>query len=293
MSNSDVKAKEACKKYLLNKRIIDSCEEKTEEGCDIVGYKNGEKYYFEVKSSSKGKKKAYCGTVMLTELNKAIDYKEHYKFIVCKGKGDNWDIHEPLFTIDEFMPFCALTTPILRYAFHPDPKKQPKFRESTKKANKELIKLMYQNFNEWKIDVNKPSGDTECKEYINECFDNAIIEANNEEDIEFNGNYYYSISKLVNHVVKYYVEKNPNITFTELKQKFPDSLALSNYGVFAKMEDIAKSKYQKDEKAYRKNPKDIIFLPQDNIKICTCNYWKKSQISDFVNNAKKIGLSIK
>ena len=122
---------------------------------------------------------------MLTELNEAIKNKERYKFLVCKGTSDNYDswFFEE-FDVDKFMEYCALTTPILRYAYHPNPEKQPEFRKDTTKANEELIKLMYQNFQEWKTDVENAEEITECTEYINEYFENEILEANNEEVFE-------------------------------------------------------------------------------------------------------------
>jgi hypothetical protein len=174
MSNSDLKAKEMCKQHLTKQGFENFIIVKS--GWDIECTKNGKKHYFEVKSSTKNKKKAFCGTVMLTELHEAIKKKETYKFIVCKGKGENyndWDFHE--FSVDEFMKYCALTTPILRYAYHPNIKKLPKFRENTIKASEELIKFMYDDFNFWKT-----IEDHECNEYINDCFDNEIFEINNE-----------------------------------------------------------------------------------------------------------------
>ena len=150
--NSDVNAKEACKKYLeeLGYSNLD-CKNVKKDCCDIIGKDKKEKtIYFEVKSSSRSTKVPFGGTVMLTELYKAIENKDCYKFIVCKGKGsemNNWSFQ--IFEVDEFIQYCALTTPILRYAYHPNSKKQPKFREDTFKANDELIQNMWNDFKKW------------------------------------------------------------------------------------------------------------------------------------------------
>jgi len=94
---------------------------------------------------------------------------------------------------------------------------------------------------------------------------------------------------LVNTVVKHYVETHSDITFAKLKEKFPDKLALANYGVFTSVENAGKYA----EKTYRMQPEDLVYLPKGNITICTCNYWRETQISEFIENAKKIGLEIK
>lgn len=149
-SNSDSLAKEKTIEYLEKKGYVDL--KIVKENCDIIGKdKNGKTFYFEVKSSSRNKNEAYGGTVMLTELYAGINNKDCYKFIVCKGKGEDynkWDFKE--FTVDEFMEFCALTTPLLRYAYHPKPKEQPKFRKITRKADEELVEEMWKDFEKWK-----------------------------------------------------------------------------------------------------------------------------------------------
>ena len=145
--NSDVNAKEACMKYLekqgySNLKVVS-------KNCDIKGEKDGQTYSFEVKSSSRNKNDVFGGTVMLTELYEAIKNKDYYRFIVCRGKSEHGNWSFECFKVDEFMQYCALTTPILRYAFHPNSKKQPKFREDTIKANDELIQDMWNDFKKW------------------------------------------------------------------------------------------------------------------------------------------------
>ena len=151
MDNSDKLAKDMCIEYLTTMGYHDfHVSDTVKHCCDVIGKKDGITYYFEIKSSSRRKNESFGGTVMLTELNKAISNKDTYRFIVCKGIGSklaNWEFH--IFEVDEFIKYCALTTPILRYAYHPDPKKQPKFRKKTRTVNDLLIENMWNAFSQW------------------------------------------------------------------------------------------------------------------------------------------------
>jgi len=160
MNNSDKTAKYMCKQF-LEREGYEKVTIRGRDGFDIEGIKDGKAYYFEVKSSNRNKEEVFGGTVMLTELNRAIKDKDSYRFIICRGK-DN-DINEwtfELFGVDEFMQFCFLTTPILRYSYHNDFQKQPKPRKETRKADDDLIRLMWSEFEKWK----KEQGEEEIEE---------------------------------------------------------------------------------------------------------------------------------
>lgn len=196
MTNSDANAKKMCKKFLEREGFVNVAI-KGSDGYDIEGFKDGKKYYFEVKSSSRRKNDVYSGTVMLTELYKAIENKENYRFIICRGQSndiDKWTFE--LFEVDEFMEFCALTTPILRYGYHPNPNKQPKFNVKTKKANDELIRLMWSEYGKWKEEQNEE----ELEEIIEEM--DSIINLNKSwSDIKDNLTYDFgrkAIDELLN-----------------------------------------------------------------------------------------------
>lgn len=171
MSNSDANAKEMCKEYLMSKGYT-VLEGKT-KACDIECEKDGVRYYFEVKSSTKDKTEPYRGTVMLSEMRAAINNKATYRFLVCKGNDknhSNWEFK--IFEVDEFMKYCALTTPILRYAYHE--KWQPQFKGTTTKASDELIKLMAENYDQWQ-NLSQTTDDEDLKKTISEM---------NEEDAQ-------------------------------------------------------------------------------------------------------------
>lgn len=83
----------------------------------------------------------------------------------------------------------------------------------------------------------------------------------------FRGNE-YNKGRLVNAVVKYHVEHHPDITFSELKKVFPDSIQGSNFGVFdltSKTKDI----YDRwGHKRHYIKPDEIISLSDEDISTC-------------------------
>lgn len=123
------------------------------ESCDLIGKKNGEVYYIEIKYSSK-EKGLFFGTVMLTELFQAINNRENYLFLVCRGNSDNirnWFFK--IFKTDDFIKCCTLTTPIFLYHLYPDKSGNlitPRFRKDTTLASQELIKEMWKDFKKWR-----------------------------------------------------------------------------------------------------------------------------------------------
>ncbi len=104
----------------------------------------------------------------------------------------------------------------------------------------------------------------------------------------FNG-YEYNKGRLVNAVIKYYVENHPNITYYELKQKFPDTLQ-GSFGVF-------ESKSNAEDMFKRKGYKRYYIKPDEEIKlidetICTCAEWNTQNMKIFLNQSNNLGLKI-
>ncbi len=96
-------------------------------------------------------------------------------------------------------------------------------------------------------------------------------------------------AQLVNEVVKAYVEDNPQITFSELKRKFPDEYQ-KRYGIFEKY-SIAHDKYL--ESGYKRYYiKDSQIINLSNEKIATCNQWNAYRIKEFIKLAKRLGYNI-
>lgn len=84
---SDKLAKRKCAEW-LEKIGFRNVEISKNSSCDLFGDKNDKKYFIEVKYSSKNEGK-FFGTVMLTEVFQAINNKDNYLFLVCRGKDEN------------------------------------------------------------------------------------------------------------------------------------------------------------------------------------------------------------
>jgi len=149
---SDRLAKVKCKEWLEKVGFTD-IKPAISQSCDLIGRKSNRTYYIEIKYSSK-EEGNFFGTVMLTEMFKAIRNKENYLFLVCRGKSnDIKDWFFKLFTAEDFMKCCTLTTPIFLY--HLDTKDRfnltvPKFSKNTTLASEKLIKKMWKDFMKWK-----------------------------------------------------------------------------------------------------------------------------------------------
>ncbi len=104
----------------------------------------------------------------------------------------------------------------------------------------------------------------------------------------FNGQE-YNKGRLVNAVVRHYVENNPDTTFGELKQKFPNSIQ-GSFGVFdtkVKAVDI----FQRwGHKRHYINSGEEIRLADETIS--TCTQWNLENIKAFIVQAQKLGLKI-
>jgi len=153
---SDKLAKRKCAEWLEKNGFINIMPAKN-ESCDLMGKKSGKVYYIEIKYSSK-KAGTFFGTVMLTELFQAINNKENYLFLVCRGNSENInDWFFRLFNIQDFIKCCTLTTPIFLYHLYPDEHGNliiPKFRKNTTLASEKLIKEMWEDFKKWKSKLN-------------------------------------------------------------------------------------------------------------------------------------------
>src|SRR3989344_9266513 len=149
---SDKLAKRKCAEW-LERNGFNDVELAKNSSCDLIGEKDGKKYFIEVKYSSK-EEGNFFGTVMLTEMFQAISNKNNYLFLVCRGKDE--DINSwffKLFNVDNFLKCCTLTTPIFHYHLYPAQNNNltiPKFKESTMIASQKLIIEMWDDFKKWK-----------------------------------------------------------------------------------------------------------------------------------------------
>lgn len=96
----------------------------------------------------------------------------------------------------------------------------------------------------------------------------------------------YNKARLVNVVVKEYVEDNPLITFAEMKSIFPDSLQGST-GVFETYEKAQEIYDRTGHKRHYIKPEELIKL--SNSTIATSNQWGTGNISKFMDNTNRMG----
>jgi len=149
---SDRLAKAKCREWLEKVGFTDIKPAK-KQSCDLIGIKSNKTYYIEIKYSSK-EEGSFFGTVMLTEMFQAICNEENYLFLVCRGQSDNInDWFFKLFSVEDFIKCCTLTTPIFLY--HLDVKGRfkltpPKFTKNTILASEKLIKQMWKDFKKWR-----------------------------------------------------------------------------------------------------------------------------------------------
>src|SRR3989344_9530111 len=110
---SDSLAKQRCALYLRGLGYKNIARPKG-QSCDLLAEKNGLTYMFEIKYSSKRSGFGFFGTVMFTELFQAVTNEDRYYFLVCRG-GNSGKWLFKLFSLEDFLRFCTLTTPIGHY----------------------------------------------------------------------------------------------------------------------------------------------------------------------------------
>lgn len=99
---SDIKAKEAYVNYLIQQGYGDV--QIVHSPVDIIAYKNGKKYFFEIKATKQ--KKSYFGAATFTEWECALKNKEFFKFVVVKDIDEDSEFYE--FTPEEFMEYLII-----------------------------------------------------------------------------------------------------------------------------------------------------------------------------------------
>ncbi|WP_200975245.1 hypothetical protein [Echinicola sp. 20G] len=104
----------------------------------------------------------------------------------------------------------------------------------------------------------------------------------------FNGES-YNKGRLVNAVMKYYVELHPYITYAELKRDFPDWIQ-GSFGVFETFEKAEDIFLNSGHKRYYINPEETIRL-NDKV-ISTCTQWRPDNIQKFIERSNEYGLNI-
>jgi len=99
----------------------------------------------------------------------------------------------------------------------------------------------------------------------------------------------YNKARLVNAVIKQYVEDNPTITYADLKTIFPDNLQGST-GVFETYEKAQEIYDRTGHKRHYIKPEELIKLSDSTI--ATCNQWGTGNIENFVDKVLEIEYKI-
>ena len=90
-------------------------------------------------------------------------------------------------------------------------------------------------------------------------------------------------------VVKYYVEKNKNITFADLKRAFPDGIEMSGTPVFIqKLENVSKKDLIDGRVKDINNP----IILSSGEKIVVSNQYNPTRIDYFNKVARKLGFKV-
>jgi hypothetical protein len=100
----------------------------------------------------------------------------------------------------------------------------------------------------------------------------------------------YNKARLVNEIVREFVDLNPTATFSKLKEVFPKQIQ-GSFGVFDKLSRAEEIYSNWGHKRHYIKPTETINLGDGEI-IATCNQWNPHNIADFIENAKKLGYEI-
>ncbi|MFV0289302.1 MAG: hypothetical protein ACK5IJ_00165 [Mangrovibacterium sp.] len=100
----------------------------------------------------------------------------------------------------------------------------------------------------------------------------------------------YNKGRLVNAIIKKLIEDRPQITFSELKQIFPDKIQ-GSMGVFD-LKEKAEEIYERTNRIrYYIKPDEVIQLA-DNTIISTSTKWNAENIKTFIEQAKRENYNI-
>jgi len=104
------------------------------------------------------------------------------------------------------------------------------------------------------------------------------------------GNAEYGKGPLVRAVLAKFVDDNPNTTFKQLKEIFPDTL-IKRFGVFSNESDAKKLSGNKPR--YFMKPEQLIKIKGQKEPICVTNQWTATLIEPFLKIVKGLGYKIK
>ena len=95
--------------------------------------------------------------------------------------------------------------------------------------------------------------------------------------------------RLVNEVIREYIQQNPQTNFAQLQEKFPKKIQ-GSHGVFDTLARATEVYDNTSRKRHYIKPSETINLT--DVVIATCTQWNPVNIQAFIENARKLGFSI-
>ncbi|WP_299463883.1 hypothetical protein [uncultured Microscilla sp.] len=100
----------------------------------------------------------------------------------------------------------------------------------------------------------------------------------------------FNKGRLVNEVIREFVNLHPDTKFAELKKAFPNHIQ-GNFGVFDKLSRAEEIYNNSQRKRYYIKPSETINLIDGEV-IATCNQWNPYNMEAFIENARKLNFTI-
>lgn len=125
--------------------------------------------------------------------------------------------------------------------------------------------------------------------------DQNEISGNDYTKYSFDGNHHLGKGNLAVKIVERFTRENPDITFDQLKQEFPDTMMgdkLKLLGLIVKAKDLEHAPYSYQKKAYGFFKKGRKYTSGDGIEFCVSNYWNITNIQSIIDYAVEKGWDV-
>lgn len=125
--------------------------------------------------------------------------------------------------------------------------------------------------------------------------DQNEISGNDYTKYSFDGNHHLGKGDLAVKIVERFTRENPDITFDQLKQEFPDTMMgdkLKLLGLIVKAKDLEHAPYSYQKKAYGFFRKGRKYTSGDGIEFCVSNYWNITNIQSIIDYAVEKGWDV-
>lgn len=125
--------------------------------------------------------------------------------------------------------------------------------------------------------------------------DQNEISGNDYTKYSFDGNHHLGKGDLAVKIVERFTRENPDITFDQLKQEFPDTMMgdkLKLLGLIVKAKDLEHAPYSYQKKAYGFFKKGRKYTSGDGIEFCVSNYWNITNIQSIIDYAVEKGWDV-